>query len=75
MTIDDLHKSISQLSHDEALRLILKRRNARITFPQRKTKTRQVKQKDKAGARKSLFDMLSNLTPQQKEQLIKELGG
>ena len=73
-TINDLAKSITELDDDAAFKLIKDRR-----FSRRVQKTANKKATKKIAAKKpkkiNIASAMSLLSPEQKAQLIKELGG
>lgn len=72
-TIDDLNKSISQMTNEELEALIIERRKKLRTRTESKAAktTRENKEKKET---KSVKTMLSGLTSDQRAQLLAELG-
>lgn len=72
-TIDNLNISITQMTRPQAESLILERRkNLRVIKPS-KQNLRAMKTEAKTKA-KTTLNLISSLTPDQRKQLLEELG-
>jgi hypothetical protein len=72
-TIDDLAKSITQMTREELEALIIKnRKNLRTKVETKKAKTVRIASEKKEE--KSLTSLINGLTNEQKAQLLEELG-